>query len=282
LPRTQSKECLALTSGSVVDALLDALRSAEGPGIGRAQFRRSLATASTQPRFVPAQRETPRHICWSAAVVALAARDKHRGHVVAQERDVGLVVRTANRASRSISAPPGIASRDRLRGWGERTRTRKCRFTNASPTKSLWYQNVLENLGVRPRFQKTDICDFESSHPSHGVGSPRAESGVWEGRAGLRRAVGTEVGHRLGANKPAYKLDPGFLEHLRLSPGVVTGSRARFLDFYFRDPTPTTCQEEAMKVLHPRCSGHARAASPADAPMDAAGAGFRWVTGRTI
>src|SRR6266851_5099338 len=38
---------------------------------------------------------------------------------------------------------------------------------------------------------------------------------------------------------------PGFLEHPRLSPGVVTGSRARFLDFYFRDPTPTTCQEEA-------------------------------------
>jgi transposase len=71
----------------------------------------------------------------------------------------------------------------------------------------------------------------------------------------LRRAVGTEVGHRLGANKPAYKLDPGFLEHPRLSPGVVTGSRARFLDFYFRDPTPTTCQEEAMEVLHPRCSG---------------------------
>src|SRR5260221_11713531 len=33
----------------------------------------------------------------------------------------------------------------------------------------------------------------------------------------LRRAVGTEVVHRLGANKPAYKLDPGFLEML---PGV--------------------------------------------------------------
>jgi hypothetical protein len=30
---------------------------------------------------------------------------------------------------------------------------------------------------------------------------------------GLRRAVGTEVVHWLGANKPAYKLDPGFLEH---------------------------------------------------------------------
>ena len=36
---------------------------------------------------------------------------------------------------------------------------------------------------------------------------------------GLRRAVGTEVVHWLGANKPAYKLDPGFLEHPRLSPG---------------------------------------------------------------
>jgi hypothetical protein len=30
---------------------------------------------------------------------------------------------------------------------------------------------------------------------------------------GLRRAVGTEVVHWLGANKPAYKLEPGFLEH---------------------------------------------------------------------
>jgi hypothetical protein len=30
---------------------------------------------------------------------------------------------------------------------------------------------------------------------------------------GLRRAVGTERVHWLGANKPAYKLDPGFLEH---------------------------------------------------------------------
>jgi hypothetical protein len=29
---------------------------------------------------------------------------------------------------------------------------------------------------------------------------------------GLRRAVGAEVVHWLGANKPAYKLDPGFLD----------------------------------------------------------------------
>jgi hypothetical protein len=47
----------------------------------------------------------------------------------------------------------------------------------------------------------------------------------------LRRAVGTEVAHRLGANKPAYKLDPGFLEHPRLSPEVVTDSRARLVSF---------------------------------------------------
>jgi hypothetical protein len=40
---------------------------------------------------------------------------------------------------------------------------------NASPTKSLGCQNVLEKQGVRPRFQKTDISEFESSHPSHGV-----------------------------------------------------------------------------------------------------------------
>src|SRR3984893_5650273 len=50
---------------------------------------------------------------------------------------------------------------------------------------------------------------------------------------GLRRAVGTEVVHRLGANKPAYKLDPGFLEHPRLSPRAVIGPGARFLDFLF-------------------------------------------------
>src|SRR5580658_1230696 len=49
----------------------------------------------------------------------------------------------------------------------------------------------------------------------------------------LRRAVGTEVVHWLGAHKPAYKLDPGFLEHPRLSPRAVIGSGARFLDFLF-------------------------------------------------
>jgi hypothetical protein len=43
----------------------------------------------------------------------------------------------------------------------------------ADRRKSLGCQNVLENQGVRPRFQKTDISEFESSHPSHGVGSLR-------------------------------------------------------------------------------------------------------------
>src|ERR1700692_4295859 len=47
----------------------------------------------------------------------------------------------------------------------------------------------------------------------------------------LRRAVGTEVVHWLCGHKPAYKLDPGFLEHPRLSPRAVIGSGARFLDF---------------------------------------------------
>src|ERR1700730_1986928 len=55
---------------------------------------------------------------------------------------------------------------------------------------------------------------------------------------GLRRAVGTEVVHWLGANKPAYKLDPGFLEDPTLSPRAVIGPRARFLDFLFTGACP--------------------------------------------
>ena len=39
--------------------------------------------------------------------------------------------------------------------------------------------------------------------------------------------VGTEVGLSLGAIKPEYKLDPGSLEHLRLSPRAFTGPGAR-------------------------------------------------------
>ena len=56
----------------------------------------------------------------------------------------------------------------------------------------------------------------------------------------LRWAVGTEVGLPIGAIKPEYKLDPGFLEHLRLSPRAVNGPGARFLEFFIhRGPTPT-------------------------------------------
>src|SRR5260370_30799052 len=49
----------------------------------------------------------------------------------------------------------------------------------------------------------------------------------------LRRAVGTEVVLWLGAHKPAYKLDPGFLEHPRLSPRAVIGSGAGLFEFLF-------------------------------------------------
>ena len=52
----------------------------------------------------------------------------------------------------------------------------------------------------------------------------------------LRCAVGTEVDLSIGAIKPEYKLDPGFLEHLRLSPRVVIGPGARFLEFLFTGP----------------------------------------------
>src|SRR5260370_3011751 len=67
----------------------------------------------------------------------------------------------------------------------------------------------------------------------------------------LRRAVGTEVVHRLGANKPAYKLDPGFPEHPRLSPRVVIGPGARFLEFLFTGPPAADApQEKVMEQLH--------------------------------
>ena len=36
-----------------------------------------------------------------------------------------------------------------------------------------------------------------------------------------------------GAIKPAFKLDPGFLEHLRLSPRAAIGLGARLLEFLF-------------------------------------------------
>jgi hypothetical protein len=48
--------------------------------------------------------------------------------------------------------------------------------------------------------------------------------------------VGTEVGLPIGAIKPEYKLDPGFPEHLRLSPRAVNGPGARFLEFFFAGP----------------------------------------------
>src|ERR1700686_4247987 len=87
----------------------------------------------------------------------------------------------------------------------------------------------------------------------------------------LRRAVGTEVVHWLGAHKPAYKLDPGFLEHPRLSPRAVIGSGARFLDFLFtgiprrrRNPGGGD-GTVASTMLRSRCSHRPAAANPARA-----------------
>src|ERR1700688_3506814 len=57
---------------------------------------------------------------------------------------------------------------------------------------------------------------------------------------GLRRAVGTEVVYWLGANKPAHKLDPGFL-----APQTVATGRHRPRStlprlLIYGGPTPTT------------------------------------------
>ena len=51
-------------------------------------------------------------------------------------------------------------------------------------------------------------------------------------------------------------MDPGFLEHLRLSPRAVIGSGARFLEFLLRGPhVDDATLEEEMELLHRRCCG---------------------------
>jgi hypothetical protein len=51
-------------------------------------------------------------------------------------------------------------------------------------------------------------------------------------------------------------LDPGFLEHLRLSPRAVIGSGARLLEFLLRGPhVDDATLEEEMELLHRRCCG---------------------------
>ena len=86
------------------------------------------------------------------------------------------------------------------------------------------------------RLEPLVISPFASGHRfsrSVQVDHRHCRPAANETMLGLRRAVGTEVVHWLGANKPAYKLDPGFLEHPRLSPRAVIGPGARFLDFLF-------------------------------------------------
>ena len=60
----------------------------------------------------------------------------------------------------------------------------------------------------------------------------------------------------LGAIKPEFELDPGFLEHLRLSPRAIIGPGARFLEFLYTGPhADDAAQEEGMELLHRRCCG---------------------------
>ena len=51
-------------------------------------------------------------------------------------------------------------------------------------------------------------------------------------------------------------MDPGFLEHIRLSPRAIIGPGARFLEFLFVGPHAyDAIQEEEMELLHRRCCG---------------------------
>ncbi len=51
----------------------------------------------------------------------------------------------------------------------------------------------------------------------------------------------------------AYARDPGFLEHLRLSPPAVIGSGARFLEFLFTGaPRRRRNPGDEMELLHRR------------------------------
>src|SRR5215210_6503300 len=57
-----------------------------------------------------------------------------------------------------------------------------------------------------------------------------------------------------GAHEPAYELDPGRPEHLRLCQGPI-GSGARFLEFPEGAPHAGSSEEGTMEVLYPRCAG---------------------------
>jgi hypothetical protein len=48
-------------------------------------------------------------------------------------------------------------------------------------------------------------------------------------------------------------LDPGFLEHLRLSPRAVIGPGARFLEFLFTGPHADDETEKLLGINHMSC-----------------------------
>src|SRR6202047_215016 len=96
-------------------------------------------------------------------------------------------------------------------------------LSGASVLSASWLEPLAPfPLASPARFSRSVQVDHRHCRPA-----------AYETVLGLRRAVGAEVVHWLGANNPAYKLDPGFLEHPRLSPRAVIGPGARFLDFLF-------------------------------------------------
>src|SRR5580693_1036551 len=85
-----------------------------------------------------------------------------------------------------------------------------------------------DHRSFRPAEGQRPAVEFVLSSPP-GLAGPSAH----ETSAILRPRRRHRGRYSLGANKPASKLDPGFLEHLRLSPRAVTGPGARVLEFLF-------------------------------------------------
>jgi hypothetical protein len=113
-----------------------------------------------------------------------------------------------------------------------------------------WSRLCLVPLASPARFSRSIQVDHRHCRPAAN-----------ETMLGLRRAVGTEVVHWLGANKPAYKLDPGFLEHPRLSPRAVIGPARRPSWSHHKPPLPPRPQRRLRRADRAR-SGFACTCCP--------------------
>src|ERR1700738_2442043 len=113
--------------------------------------------------------------------VSLAVR--RRGSFVPKPALLGL---TLGRPS----ARAGPARRlKRLRGWAERIRTRKRRIAvlaiawrSAGALRQPGQLTARENSRATSTSCQNDVCEFESSHPSHAVQSPRCDFWAWKNR----------------------------------------------------------------------------------------------------